>query len=95
MGCGLSPIKKKSELTHTSQKNNEIVRRFKNYTVSDLRNMKVKGLYTVNEVGSSQELSMSLSKEFKSRTFCPSNHMKTKNLTTRPTDQLSNKQHAE
>lgn len=67
MGCGMSKIDKKAELSTSARSYGQIKQRPKVYTLSDLKNVKVRGLFPVNEVGASQEISLSFSREFKAR----------------------------
>ena len=67
MGCGMPKIGKRAELVTASRSYTEVKQRPKVYTLSDLKNVKLRGLFPVNEVGASQEISLSFSKEFKPR----------------------------
>lgn len=67
MGCGMGKIQKKHELSLPTRTYSQVKQRPKVYTLADLKNVKVRGLFPVNEVGASQEISLSFSREFKAR----------------------------
>ena len=60
-------IQKKHQLSEPTRAYSQVKQRPKVYTLSDLKNAKIRGLFPVNEVGASQEISLSFSRELKAR----------------------------